>query len=67
MECMCAQTRPHFILLPERVGGPGGGGGSGESETILTPRKKSPLPEAQRRFEPATLHHGGERAQHTTD
>ena len=26
---------------------------------VLTLREKSPLPEAQRRFEPATLHHAG--------
>ena len=32
----------------------------------LTPREKSPLPEAQRSVEPATLHHIGQRAQHTT-
>ena len=28
-----------------------------ESEPMLTPRETSHLPEAQRRFEPATLHH----------
>ena len=33
---------------------------------MLTPREKSPLPEAQRRVEPATLHHSGQRAQHTS-
>ena len=32
MECMCAQTRPRFILLSERV--------LGESEPTLTPRGK---------------------------
>ena len=37
------------------------------SETVLTPRRKTPLLEAQRRFEPATLHHAGQRAQHTAD
>ena len=31
--------------------------GGMEPETMLTPQKKSPLPEAQRRFELATLHH----------
>ena len=37
-----------------------------ESESML--REKSPLPEAQRRVEPATLHHHtGQQAQHTTD
>ena len=34
---------------------------------MLTPREKSPLLEAQRRFEPTALHHAGQRAQHTTD
>ena len=38
-----------------------------ESEPMLSPRKKSPLPEAQRKFEPATLHLTGQQAQHTTD
>ena len=39
-----------------------------ESETMLTtPRGKSPLPKAKRRFKPAMLHHPGQRAQHTTD
>ena len=45
----------------------GGGGGGVESEPMLTPREKSPLPDAQRMIEPATLHHAGQRAQHTTD
>ena len=51
MECMCAQTRPRFTLSSERVWG------EMESEPMLTPREKSPLPEAQRRIEPAPLHH----------
>ena len=42
-----------------------------ESEPMLTPREKSLLPQAQRRFEPATLHHERQRALlptlHTTD
>ena len=38
-----------------------------ESESMLTPREKSPLLELQRRFEPATLHHAGQQTQHTTD
>ena len=38
-----------------------------ESEPMVTPRDKSPLPEAQRMFEPAMLRHAGQRAQHTTD
>ena len=37
-----------------------------ESEPMLTPREKSPLPEAQRRVEPATVGHPGLQAQHTT-
>ena len=36
-----------------------------ESEPTLTPKEKSPLPEAQRRFEPATLHYAGQQTQHT--
>ena len=39
MECMCAQTTPWFILSSDRVWG------RMESEPILTPREKSPLPE----------------------
>ena len=38
-----------------------------ESEAMLTPREKSPLPEAQRTIEPVTLHHVGQPAQYTTD
>ena len=38
-----------------------------ESEPMLTPREKSSLQDAQRRIEPATLHHVGQRAQQTTD
>ena len=41
--------------------------GGREPEPMLTPREKFPLPEAQRRVEPATLHHAEQRAQHTTD
>ena len=114
MKCMCAQTRPWFILSSERVSGgmefeptltpreksplpqnfPRGGSnprrcgqraqtlsasysgphtlipkslGGMESEPIFTLRKKSPLPEAQRRFEPATLHLAGQPAQHTAN
>ena len=39
-----------------------------ESEPTLTPRGKSPLalPEAQMGVKPATLHHTGQQAQHTT-
>ena len=39
MECMCAQTRPQFILSSEAVLG------GMELEPMLTPREKSPLPE----------------------
>ena len=38
MKCMCAQTRPRFILSSEGVFG------GMEFEPMLTPRKKSPLP-----------------------
>ena len=37
MECMCAQTRPWFILSSEKVLGDG-------VRPMLTPREKSPLP-----------------------
>ena len=33
---------------------------------MSTPREKSPLPEAQRGFEPVTLHQAGQQAQLTT-
>ena len=39
MKCMCAKTRPWFILSSERVFG------GMEFEPMLTPREKSPLPE----------------------
>ena len=39
MKCMCAQTRPRFILSSERVFG------GMEFEPMLTPREKSPLRE----------------------
>ena len=42
MECMCAQTRSRFILSSERVLG------GMESESMLTPREKSPLPEKKK-------------------
>ena len=38
-----------------------------ESEPTPTPRIKSPLPEAQRRVKPMTLHHAGQQAQHISD
>ena len=61
MECICAQTRPWFILSSERVFW------RMESEPMLIPRKISPLPEALRRFKLKTLHHAGLQAQHTTN
>ena len=39
MKCMCAQTRPRFILSSERVFG------GMEFEPMFTPREKSPVPE----------------------
>ena len=59
MECICAHTRPRCILSSKRVLG------GIESEPMLTPREKSPLPEDQRRDGPAALHHTGQPAQHT--
>ena len=38
-----------------------------ESELMLTPSEKFPLPEALRRMEPTTLNQAGQRAQHTTN
>ena len=38
-----------------------------ELEPMLTPEEKIPLPDAQRRIERATLHHVGQRVQHTGD
>ena len=35
--------------------------------THVNPKGTSPVQEAQRRFEPTTLHHAWQRAQHTTD
>ena len=61
MECMCAQTRPWVYTLIRK------GFEGMESETMLTPREKSPLPEAQRRFEPAILHQAGQQVQHIMD
>ena len=44
MNCMCAQTRPRFILSSERVLG------GMEFEPMLTPREKNPL---HRKISPA--------------
>ena len=51
MKCMCAQTKPRFILSSERVLG------GMEFEPMLTPREKIPSTGKfpQRRIEPATL------------
>ena len=38
-----------------------------ESEPVLTPKEKSPLPEVQRRVEPEVLYHAGQRAQHANN
>ena len=45
---------------PKYLGGKEGGGGGVRTyvnSVMLTPREKSPLPEAQRRFKPTTLSH----------
>ena len=63
MECLCAQTRPRFILSPERVLGEWSQNPSSiQGENPLYRKKKS----SQRRIEPTTLHQAGQRAQHTT-
>ena len=51
MKCMCAQTRPRFILSSERVLG------GMEFEPMLTPRGKSPLPENVPRNERTALNY----------
>ena len=56
MKCMCAQTRPRFILSSEGVFG------GMEFEPMLTPREKSPLPENFPRGG-SNLRHCGQRAQ----
>ena len=73
MRCMCAQTRPRFILSSERVFFFffwGGGGGDGVRTHVNSKGKKNPLYRTnspQRRIEPTTLHQVGQRAQHTTN
>ena len=54
---VCIDLTSVNTLIQKSFGGIG-------SETMLIPREKSPLLEAQRKVEPATLHHA---AQHTTD
>ena len=49
MECMCAQSRPQFILLCKR-------GLGMKSEPMLTPREEFPLQKALRKVEPVMLH-----------
>ena len=61
LECMCAQTRPRFILSPERVLG-----GNGVSNHVNC-KGKSSLPEAKGRLRSVTVHHAGQRAQRTID
>ena len=56
MKCMCAQTRPRFILSSERVLG------GMEFEPMLTPSEKSPLPENVPRGG-SNPQHCGQRAQ----
>ena len=60
MKCMCAQTRPRFILSSEGVFG------GMEFEPMLTRREKSPLPENVPRggLNPRRC---GQRAQNTTN
>ena len=54
-----AQTRPRFILSSELLGN--------GVRTHVNPEGKSPLPMAEGRVGPGTLHHCGQQAQHTTD
>ena len=56
MKCMCAQTRPRFILSSKGVFG------GMEFEPMLTPREKSPLPENVPRGG-SNPRHRGQRAQ----
>ena len=56
MKCMCAQTRPRFILSSEGVFG------GMEFEPMWTPREKSPLPENVPRGR-SNPRHRGQRAQ----
>ena len=60
MECMCAQTRPLFILSSERGGFFfffwGGGGGAWSENPYYLHEKKSPLPEKFSSEEDRTHH-----------
>ena len=66
MVCMCAQTRPQFILWSERVLG-SGVRTHVNSKRKIPPPLPPPLLKALRSVEAATLHPTGQRAQHTTD
>ena len=60
---VCTDRTSVYSLIRKKFGGM-------ESEPMLTPREKSPLPEKNyplRRIEPTTLHHAGQRAQHTVN
>ena len=59
-ECMCAQTKPWFILSSEGVL-------RNWVRTHANSKGKSTLPEAQRRVEPVTMHHEGQWTLHTTN
>ena len=54
---VCTDQTWVYTLIRKNLGGGGRRGGE-ESEPMVTPREKSPLPEAQ---------NAGQRAQHTTD
>ena len=68
MECMCAQTRPRFILSSKRFGGEGGEGREWSQNPCLL-QGENPLyrKNSQRRIEPTTLHKAWQRTQHTTN
>ena len=54
MECLCAQTRPQFILSSKRVLGNG-------VRSQANSKEKSPLWEAERKVELSKLHHAGQK------
>ena len=67
---LCLYSHPKEFFGGVGRGREGRGGRPMESEPIVTPREKSPLPEKkcpQRRIEPPTLHQAGQRAQHITN